>query len=156
MRRFSLVFLSLAFVCSNAASAQGTVADEARHHFDVPHIVIDGIIAYHDKGPDAAVQTWMANSSAPMRGVAQQQADILRKLPFAYGSFRDFEVLGTENLSQRVRIVYVVLNYDKGPIFGSFNLYRSVDQGWLVTKLAFSETPDIVLPATMLTPAVPQ
>lgn len=156
MRRTVIALFCLLLACCCSTWAQNTVADESPHHFNVPHIVIDGIIAYHDKGPDAAVQTWAGNSSQFIRAAAQQQAETLRSAQTAYGSFRDFEVLGTQDLSQRVRIVYLVLNYDKGPIFGRFNLYHSVDQGWLVTKLNFNTIPDTILPVTMLAPAAPQ
>lgn len=152
MRRVAVVAFGVVLAFAGSVKAQNTVADEARHHFDVPHVVIDGLIAYHDKGPDEAVRIWIKDSPIDGNKEALNQANNLRQVQTYYGTFRDFEVLGMPSLSERVRTVYLVMNYDKGPVFAKFMLYRSVDHGWLLTSFNFNTVPDVILPVSMLSP----
>jgi hypothetical protein len=150
MRSFVIALFCVTLAGVSSLSAQNNVADEAHHHFDVPHLIIDGLIAYHDKGPDEAVRTWIKDSPIDGSKDALNQANNLRQVQSHYGVFRSFEVIGLQDLSQRVRTVYVVLNYDKGPLFGRFMLYRSVDQDWLLTSFNFNTDPQAILPTSML------
>lgn len=156
MRRCAAVVLAVVLACAWNARAQNTVADEARHHFDVPHIVIDGLIAYHDKGPDEAVRTWIKDSPLDRSTDALNQANNLREAQSHYGTFRNFEVVGLQDLSERVRTVYLVMNYDKGPLFAKFMLYRSVNQGWVLTGFNFNPNPEAIFPVAMLSPPAAQ
>ena len=48
------------------------------------------------------------------------------------GKFETYDVVGAHDLTPRIRVWYLVLNYDKGPLYARFVLYRSNDT-WLVT-----------------------
>ncbi len=156
MRRLAIVLLCIAVAGGSRISAQKNITDETRHHFDVPHIVIDGLVAYYDKGPDEAVRTWIKDGPIDGNKEALNQANNLRQVQSSYGTFRNFEVIGLEDLSLRVRTVYLVMNYDKGPLFARFMLYRSVDRGWLMTSFDLNTDPEAILPVSTMSPVAPQ
>lgn len=104
------------------------------------------MVAYRDKGADEAVRTWVKDSVLDGNKDALSQANTLRQSADYYGVYRNFEILSTQELSQRVRLVYLVINYDKGPLFGKFVTYRSEDHGWLLLNFAFNRDPEAILP----------
>lgn len=129
--------------------------DESRRRFDVPPPVFLGLIAYRDKGLDAAVQAWIKDSAIEQHNEPLPQVEGLRQAPRYYGVYRNFEFLNVQDLSQRVREVYLVMNYDRGPLFGRFLCYRSEDHGWLVLNFDFNIHPEAILPATTTPQAQP-
>jgi hypothetical protein len=146
MRKLAAMLL-LVFASSIGCFAQGPEHDESRRHFDVPPPVFLGLIAYRDKGLDAAVQAWIKDSAIEQHNEPLPQVDALRQAPRYYGVYRNFEFLGVQDLSMRVREVYLVMNYDRGPLFGRFLCFRSEDHGWVVLNFDFNIRPEAILPA---------
>lgn len=121
---------------SRAAMAQGSTG--------VPEIVTAGFESYRNVGLDQAFRAWLRNS--PLRWNTDMAAP-LREAQDVYGPFRSFDVIQAEDLSPATRVVYVAVNYDKGPVFGKFVVYRAEQVGWLVTSLKFSADETAILPA---------
>jgi len=124
----------------------GQEIDSGRSRPEVPHIVINGLIAYRDKGPEEAVKAWVKDSVLDGNANAMTAVDSLRHALNYYGPYRNFEVLTTQDLSRRVRVTYVVMNFDKGPLFGRFMAYRSEDHGWLLLNFDLNMQPEMILP----------
>ena len=103
-------------------------------------------MAYRQKGLDAAVQAWIKDSALELNHEPLPQVDAIRQAQIYYGLYRHFELISTQDLSQRTRVVYCVMNFDRGPLFGRFLTYRSDDHGWLVLSFDFSMRPEAILP----------
>ncbi len=148
----SAFFLSLIAVVFGpvALMAQGYSA-AARRGEEPPPIVLTGLQAYKDHGPDEAVRAWI--KGGPMEGSRQVlvQANNLRDVQEIYGGYRWFDVVSVRSIASRTRIVYLVLNFERGPVFAKFNTYRS-EQGWIVVSFEFNTKENIVFPPEVLFP----
>jgi hypothetical protein len=58
-------------------------------------------------------------------------------------------VIISRDVTQRVRIVYMVLNYEKGPLYAKFVCYRS-EREWTVTDFVLNTKDTAVLPADVI------
>ncbi len=142
MRKLALLLAAFVLLPVSFATAQDGSAPS------LPGLVAAGLDAYHSAGPDQAMRVWLRNSPLDGSSEAATQAHQLYAAQHLYGNYRGFEPIGIKGFSPGTRAVYLVLDYDSGPLFARFLLYRS-GTGWIVTSLAFSTDPDQVLPANM-------
>jgi hypothetical protein len=115
---------------------------------DLPKIILSGIEAYKAEGPDAAIKAWIKGSPVDGSKEALAQANILRQVQDFYGAYRTFEVIRTRNLSPNVRIVYVALEFEKGPLFAKFAVYQTA-QGWILTSFNFNTKDELIIPPSL-------
>jgi hypothetical protein len=146
MRKSVFLVFSCALLFGRVASiAQSPDSSQKHDGAGLPSIIVSGLDAYKDKGPDEAVRAWIKGSPIDESKDALTQANNLRQVQDYYGAYRAFEVMSTRDLTPKVRIVYLVLDYDKGPLFAKFVVYRS-DQGWILTSFLFNTKEGAVLP----------
>jgi hypothetical protein len=113
---------------------------------DVPKIIQFGLETYKSEGPEAAVKAWV--KGGPYDGnkdVAVGQATILRQAQGVYGTYRGYEVIREQDISASVRAFYLTLNFERGPVFSRFIVFRS-EQGAMITALNFSVKPEDIVP----------
>jgi hypothetical protein len=122
---------------------------EHEQKWDIPHLIVAGLEAYKEKGPEEAVKTWIKDSPVDGNKDALTQANLLRQVQDFYGAYQSFETISTRDLSRRVRVVYVVMNYEKGPLFAKFVTFHSEDHGWVLTSFLFNTKPELILPSTL-------
>ena len=140
MRILALFLCACALLLPNSASAAMDFdSPDAQTAQGLPHIIATGLKAYVGGGPDEAVSAWTRGSVID----GSSQANLLHQAQNLYGPYRAFEVLGTRQFGSRTEIVYLTLDYDKGPIFAKFVAYRS-DQGWILASFDFSTKEDIL------------
>ena len=113
---------------------------------DLPPILLSGLTAYKDKGPDEAVRAWIKGSPVDGNKDALTQANILRQIQDYYGAYQTFEAISSKDISPKTRVYYLALDYEKGPLFAKFNIYRT-EQGWILTSFTFNTKPEAVLPS---------
>ena len=110
-------------------------------------VITAGLEAYRNVGIDQAFRAWLRNSplhwdpalAAPLHSAQEQ-----------FGPFQDWDVIAVRGLGSTTRIVYLVLDYQDGPAFAKFVLYRTEQQGWIITNLKFSLEEDAILPPMTL------
>jgi hypothetical protein len=112
---------------------------------NLPPIIVSGLNAYKDKGPDEAVQAWTKGSAVDGSKDAFTQANSLHQIQDYYGVYRGYEVMTTRNLTRSTRVIYMVLDFDKGPLFAKFVVYRS-DQDWILVNFKFNTKVEAILP----------
>ncbi len=96
----------------------------------VPPVVMDGLDALRQFGPDEAAKAWSKGSS--WEGNADRSfANKLRSMQESLGAYRSFEILSVRPLSATTRIVYLTLNYDKEPRFAKFLVYHTA-HSWIL------------------------
>lgn len=143
MRRMALL---LCVVCVLAAPlAQG----QAESAPPVPKVLEAGFDAYRAGGPDEALRVWLRNS--PLEGTQEiGKADqALHAAQAQFGQWRRFDIVSDHTISRSTRVIYMTLDFDKGPLFAKFVLYRT-EPGYIVTSVAFSPNDTDVLPAQPL------
>jgi hypothetical protein len=137
-----LVFLVLTFGRCVPAIAQTRSAD------DVPKIILAGLDAYKADGPEAALTAWIKGSPLDGSKDALSQANMLRQIQDYYGAYKSFDIIRARNLTPNVRVLYLVMNYDKGPLFTKFVVYQSA-QGWILTNLNFNTKEELIIPPSL-------
>lgn len=112
---------------------------------DLPPILSAGFHAYRMGGPDEAVRTWLRGSPLEGSHDAGAQESALHMAQAGFGAFRGFDLVAARDVSSSTRILYFTLDYERGPLFAKFVLYRT-DTGWIVTSLLFDPSDAAVLP----------
>jgi hypothetical protein len=62
-----------------------------------------------------------------------------------YGNFRGYELIGIRVVSSTSRVVYMTFDYDRGPLFAKFRIYRT-GVGSILTGMVLNTDEDAVLP----------
>jgi hypothetical protein len=137
---FVAVILVLGFSQYIRAHAANPAVDE------LPKVIQFGLETYKSEGPEAAVKAWVKGGPYDgNREVAAGQANILRQAQGVYGTYRGYELIHEQGISTSVRVFYLTLNFERGPVFSRFIVYRS-EQGSMVTALNFSVKPEDIIP----------
>jgi hypothetical protein len=119
--------------------------DPQRSADDVPKILLSGFEAYKVQGPDAALKAWIKGSAIDGSREALSQANNLRQIQDFYGPYKGFHVIQTRNLTPSTRVVYLTVDFDKGPLFAKFTLYQA-ESGWIVVNFIFNTKEEVILP----------
>jgi hypothetical protein len=113
---------------------------------DVPKIIQFGLETYKSEGPESAVKAWVKGGPYDgNRDVAAGQTSILRQAQVLYGTYRGYEVIREQDISASIRVFYLTLNFERGPVFSRFIVFRS-EQGAMITALTFSVKPEDIVP----------
>jgi hypothetical protein len=112
---------------------------------DLPPVILSGLQAYKDKGPDEAVRLWIKDSPIDGSKEALGQANNLRQVQNFYGAYQFFEVLSAYEIGRRTRIFYLTLNFENGPLFAKFMVYQS-NHRWILTSFDFNTKEEMILP----------
>jgi len=144
MRKFVLLLIVVlsALFFAGRASAQAVVRT------DIPPVLLSGMEAYKPGNPEQAIKAWTKNSPLEGTQTAADEAINLRQAQSNYGAFQWFDVISNREISARVRILYVTMNYEAGPLFGRFVFYHT-DRGWIVTSFDFNLDDSKILPITL-------
>ena len=146
-RRCFVLFCCIsAFAFSLGAQAPNTDSKQAQK--SVPLCIQAGMDAYKAKGPEEAVRAWIKDSPIDGSKDALTQANFLRQIQDYYGAYQGYEIVSSRNLSSKAQIIYLVVNYEKGPLFGKFVTYKS-DAGWILTSFIFNTKEEVIFPPSL-------
>jgi hypothetical protein len=109
-----------------------------------------GVDAYILGGPGSAFSAWTKGSVMEGSTQLRIQFDGLKQIEATYGRLEGFDVILDLNVSTRVRFIYFVLNYARGPAYGYLEVYRLKSGGWVPTDMSINTKPSEVIPATLL------
>ena len=132
----SIVFIGLAICAGSNANAQ-----EGK----IPAVITNGLKVYKENGPQAAIVEWLKGSPVEGQKNALSQSNILLQVEAFYGSYKDVELINIKDVSSTTKIVYVQLNYENGPVFAYFVVYKKGDS-WIITSFQFHTEPSAILP----------
>jgi hypothetical protein len=112
----------------------------------IPKVVADGLAAYASGGPEEAVKAWTKGGPSEGNEAVIAQAGSMKQLESYYGKYVGYQVIGSRELTATSRLLYLQLDYEKGPVFSSFLLFKPAGD-WIVTgKIVMNTDPTIVLP----------
>ena len=143
MHKVSLFLCSCALLVGQLASAAVTPDKPKTAVDDLPQIIANGLQAYKDKGPEEAVKAWIKGGPVDGSKDALSQANNLRQVQDYYGAYQTFEIVSSKDISPKTRIVYLVLDYENGPLFAKFVAYKA-EHGWIVTYFNFNTKEDAI------------
>ena len=131
MRLVVKFFLFVAFAPLGLAQTASTT------YSDPTALINAGLTAYKDKGPEEAMRVWIKGSPIDGSKDALNQANNLRTIETYYGAYQTTEILKVRDVSRDVQVVYLVMSYATGPVFGRFVVFHS-RTGWLLTRFNFN------------------
>jgi len=138
MRTIALfVSICLVGVAQLASVAQTTAPSPDQAVAQIPQIIIAGLNQLRDKGPDEACNVWFKGSSWESERGYASWANSLRSFQEQFGAYQGFDVIRVEDLSPKIRVIYLALNYEKEPQFVKFVAYKTGD-GWILLSLLFN------------------
>ena len=146
MRKFALFLCLCAFVFGNLSLAAQTSEASEKQGEGLPHFILAGLQAYKDKGPEEAMRVWIKDSPIDGSRDALTQSNNLHQVQDYYGAYQTHEVIAIRVLSPRTRVIYLVMDFDKGPLFCKFVVYRS-EQGWTLTNFNFNTKEEMIVPS---------
>lgn len=141
------VLLCAALLLSGTGAYSQVAGSEHVQKTEVQRVIINGLDAYKEKGPEEAVRAWIKDSPIDGSKEALTQANMLRQIQDYYGAYKSFDLISSTSITDRVRITYLVLNYEKGPLFAKFVTFRSDGNTWLLTSFNFNTRSEVILPA---------
>jgi hypothetical protein len=118
---------------------------QTRPNNDLPPVILSGLDAYKAEGPEAAIRAWIKGSPIEGSKDALAQSNVLRQIQDFYGSYKSYDVISARILSPNIRILYLGLNYEKGPLFSKFIIFQTA-QGWILTSFNFNTKEELILP----------
>lgn len=158
MSRSSRSIKGIAFILIVVLTALSSMLFAAgrEERLGLPSIVLAGLNDYSFKGADGAIKTWTKGGILEGSREAATQLALLKEIESLYGTFSSGHLIETHALTSRAQLVYVTLNYDRGPAFARFVAYREiakVKEEWILSDLSFSTKPEAILPSDLLVDA---
>ncbi|MGH9587535.1 MAG: hypothetical protein ACRD3F_11325 [Acidobacteriaceae bacterium] len=147
MRKLAILICTcILFAAPSLSVAQSKGPDGA-----VPDVVLAGLQAYKNGGAQAAVQAWI--KGGPLDGSADASSDVraLDQIQQAYGGYRSCDVIHAGDLTRRIRVIYLAMYFERGPLFAKFVVYRT-GATWVLTSFKFNSDADAILPYAPLGP----
>ena len=100
--------------------------------------MVSGLDGDKTKGAEEAVRLWVKDS--PLEGSndgGATQVTALHQAEQSYGAYQWYELLSIREVSPRTMVIYLVLDYERGPLFARFTLYHS-NHRWIMTYFGTS------------------
>jgi len=142
-----LLSLSLA-VLLFAAPALAQYTDDAPRHnpaLNLPPVMVSGLDGYKTKGAEEAVRLWVKDSPLEGSNDNATQISVLRQAEQSYGAYQWYELISTRAVSPRTMVIYLVLDYERGPLFARFTLYHS-NHRWIMTYFDVNSREENIFP----------
>lgn len=133
MKRILFALLLLAFTPINAQANEPAI--EA------------GFNAFKETGVEAAWKTWA--KGGPLEGTKEimSQASQFGQIGTFYGEYNGHEYVFKKVLGPRNKIVLVIMNLEKGPLFGRFLMFKNSAGAWTIPNFRFHTDPEQVWPS---------
>jgi hypothetical protein len=117
---------------------------------DIPAIVSSGLDAYKKSGGKAALAVWLKGSSLESdTSTGVKMIGILNQIEAAYGKMIGFEKIRLVPVSPSLIRAYVLMKYEKGPLYAAFDCYKT-EAGWVIPQVDFNTKASAVLPESFL------
>lgn len=132
MRNLS-VFLSLClFALGPSLLFSQTPGTNEAFASKIPPAIFEGLHQLANQNPEEAVKAWFRGSQ--MEG---QQDPTLRSILERSGKYENFDGINAQDLTPRLRVLYLALNFEKAPTIVKFVVYKTPD-GWILQSYRLS------------------
>jgi hypothetical protein len=126
----SAIFLCLCLISlAHSSSVAQTPASREPLSAEIPPVIFDGLHQLANQKPEEAEKAWF-------RGTLPDGQPAPSDLPIFlangnFGLYQNFDVVSAQDLTPRIRVLYLALNFQRQPIIVKFMLYRTTD-GWIL------------------------
>lgn len=138
----TLVCFSLFAILSGPSFAQAPAASEPSAE-KIPPFIFEGLHQLADQHPDEAEKAWARGTVTPQQA---KYANQLRSIMLSAGAYQYSNVVRVQDIAPRLRVIYLVLNFERLPNIARFLLYKSSD-GWVLIDHEFNIDERILKPA---------
>lgn len=112
----------------------------------IPKIVLAGLKAYQAQGAETAIKEWIKGGPVENDAATAKASGTFHQIESFYGSYIGYDLITIESITPKIKIVYIAMNFEKGPIFCQFPCYKR-GSDWIITgKFNFNTEPSQVLP----------
>jgi hypothetical protein len=118
----------------------------------IPELINQGLNAYAQTGLNAALQIWLQNSLLDRNTLLKTELSTLKQADATYGLFESGEVMRQVAITPRVTRVYLVLYYERAPLWAYFDLYRTRNGPQVISDIFFSNKVQVILPPELMLP----
>ncbi len=125
------------------------IAGAKEQRVGVPDTIQRGMGDYGFQGAEAAVKAWTKGSTQEGSPEALIQVNNLKQVESQYGKFLGHHVIQVHELTPWTLIVYLSINYERGPLFARFIAYRLKDS-WILPEFSFHTKPEAIFPPNLL------
>ena len=95
----------------------------------VPPIIFDGLHQLGDQKPEEAEKAWFRDALPDGQAAPQDLPNYLAQ--GNYGAYQNFNLVSAQDITPRLRILYLALNFERQPIIVKFTLYQTTN-GWIL------------------------
>lgn len=115
----------------------------------VPELINQGLNAYAQSGLNTALQIWLQNSLLDRTTLLRTELAALKQADATFGLFESGEVMRTAAITPRVTRVYLVMYYERAPLWAWFDLYRTRNGSQVISDVFFSPKVQVILPGDL-------
>lgn len=115
----------------------------------IPGALTKALTIYKKDGPRAFVNALVGGG--PLEGNKEMRMEILvlEKIEKYYGAYQSCDILQINKMSDSTRLVYFLLNYQKGPVFGTLTAFNN-DGRETITSFQFHTKAEKIFPEALL------
>src|SRR4051812_26736486 len=126
MRKILSVCLLVLWAASAGAAEEGYDSSHSSYSGELlPPVIAAGMDVYAIEGAERAIQTWMKGGPLENDENVSTSASVFREVEQYYGKYTGYRSIGQKMLSPEARLVFIQMNYEKGPLFLRFLCYLS-------------------------------
>jgi len=127
------------------------LVDTSFAEYDSGEIIIqEGLKKYTEKGAKATIEAWIKGSALEGSKDALAQGNMLRQIEDYYGPYVDYDIIKINDLSKRSKTIYFVMNYEAGPLYCYFLVYKNTSNKWVLSQFRFHTEAMQILPPEII------
>lgn len=117
----------------------------------LPSPLIEAAAAYKAEGAEEFLPTLVKGSRLQYTDTASftEANKMLKQIELHYGSYLGVELVGSISISDSTRLVYFVINYERGPLYGVADIYKT-RHGEIVTNSNVNTELNQILPPEVI------
>ena len=139
----------LCFIAGLLSLLLSTTSYSLTSKSDIPQMIKSGLTAYKAGGPEAAIAEWIKGSPYEGSKDAMSQANVFKQIETFYGKYIDYSPISVITLTPSTKLIYLSMNFDNGPVFAEFMIYKKKKTWILSGKFNFHTEPHKILPESV-------
>ena len=115
----------------------------------IPKIISNALEKYQKEGADHLIPNLLIGSPIEGDKSALSQANLIRQIEAFYGKYLKTDLFNTVSITPGTTLVYFVMKYEKGPLYGSATVFNS-DGKDVITTFNFHTEIQQIIPSELI------
>ena len=116
---------------------------------DIPGQLINALTVYKKDNIRGFITALVRGSPLEGHQEMSMQVLVLEKIEKHYGAYQSYDILHINKLSDSTRLIYFLLNYKKGPVFGKLTAFKDGERE-TITAFEFHTKAEKIFPDALL------